>query len=1129
MKQKLNYWLDTIAPSLVFIAAFFICFFIYFNWQIGIYAIVALLFVLLLYYVFIKESESVHVVKIDESLHREFESHRALFDLSQEALIFIHDTELIDGNGIFEELTGKPVYTLRGKEWLKQVHEEDLSQFLDWLKAADFARAQNFLHRIYNHSTGELLWLQARKRDVPSLARDKVKVISFKDVSDHKVYQEKALESQIQVYTLIDFAPIGIIIFDEHGKVDYINKFAQELIGYSRLEMVQAGLGVIVHADERADALREWDEFFKKKEDAFFKKIKVLTKSDESLDIIMNCVAVKNLEGNINSYFLTLADLTETQKLVSKNQFYVGILDNTDAIAIVDTEGSILEANKLFLQSLGIEKNTLGQISYFSLFAKFSEYPENLISIAENQVYRDEVQKDILGHVRWFERTFIPYYVNKRLEHFYILHKDITQRVEQEKTITDNNSLLSIISSAQNDFISRSNVESFNNILEKIAFFKKCSDLAIFEIDENSKKSLPIANFGKTQSLAQQSIEQVLLKDFFEGKSNLITNLKSGSPVIVNAEQRETLLDISLDDLNSLQNFLAIPIMRHQKVVGLFILMNCVKDFEKKDIEILLPITSSLSTMIFATKEMNIRNDVEEKNLVLQKKIANQLKQLDEILTSSPDTYILFDAKGKIEFFSNKNMDFLKLPDVFSLGASIYNFEKKHYEYADIFIELFEKAINGENSSRVLNVKGEDVKSYLFNFINVQNNKDEIVSVVCVVKDITEQKNYERELSIARDAAIRASESKTEYLTALYKEIFAPLNSLLSLIQVYENKDLDQDQAYLVSIFKNAAQEIDQLMTQFFNLTTSPLEKVQESRTTDKFEEVIEENFKRYQDILVEKNIKVYLEKKTDSQLALNLDYSGFKNFIHSVFEAIGFYLVDTKVFVRILPDESEKSPWKLQVKILNKEFPDFVLKILDQEVVGKSFNDAFAALNLKRDMLMLNVHSKVMRDNEYFVIDFYFDASKSLSLKHDRNAVESILDEEEFHVGKKEDLEDLYKLTRIKSLAFDHRTDFLQNLNSYLNEMNIDLTTTSQLQDFENYALTNDYAFIFVDFSQQTVDVEKCLARITERKGGKFIGLISPQQKPYFDKSKNIAIDKMLLRPFKRSEIADIVLYSKN
>jgi hypothetical protein len=239
--------------------------------------------------------------------------------------------------------------------------------------------------------------------------------------------------------------------------------------------------------------------------------------------------------------------------------------------------------------------------------------------------------------------------------------------------------------------------------------------------------------------------------------------------------------------------------------------------------------------------------------------------------------------------------------------------------------------------------------------------------------------------------------------------------------------------------------------------------------------------------------------------------------------------LVDTKVFVRILPDESEKSPWKLQVKILNKEFPDFVLKILDQEVVGKSFNDAFAALNLKRDMLMLNVHSKVMRDNEYFVIDFYFDASKSLSLKHDRNAVESILDEEEFHVGKKEDLEDLYKLTRIKCLAFDHRTDFLQNLNSYLNEMNIDLTTTSQLQDFENYALTNDYAFIFVDFSQQTVDVEKCLARITERKGGKVIGLISPQQKPYFDKSKNIAIDKMLLRPFKRSEIADIVLYSKN
>lgn len=1128
MKQKLNYWLDTIAPSLVFIAAFFICFFIYFSWQVGIYAIVILLFGLLLYYVFIRESESIQVIKIDESLHREFESHRALFELSQEALIFIHDTELIDGNSIFEDLTGKPIFSLRGKEWLKQVHEEDLSQFLDWLKAAEFTKAQNFLHRIYNHSTGEMLWLQARTREVPSLAREKVKVISFKDVSDHKVYQEKALESQIQVYTLIDFAPIGIIIFDEFGKVDYVNKFAQDLIGYSRLEMVQAGLGVIMHADERAEALREWDEFFKKKADAFFKKVKVLTKSDESLDIIMNCVAVKNLEGNINSYFLTLADLTETQKLVSKNQFYVGILDNSDAIAIVDTEGSILESNKLFLNAIGIDKSSLGQVSYFSLFDKFTEYPADLVSINENQVYRDEVQKEIQGHSRWFERTFIPYYVNKKLEHFYILHKDITQRVEQEKTITDNNSLLSIISSAQNEFISRSNIESFSNILEKIAFFKKCTDSAILEIDEQNKKTQILANFGKTDSQALQAVEKFLIKDFFESKNSVVSNLKSGSPVIINSDQLETLLDISSEEMKELKNLLAIPIMRQQNVVGLFFLMNCVHNFEKKDIEILIPITSSLSTMILATKEMNIRNDVEEKNLLLQKKIANQLKQLDEILTSSPDSYILFDAKGKIEYFSNKNMDFLKNADIFTLGASIYNFEKKHYEYADIFIELFEKAINGENTSRVLNVNSDEVKSYLFNFINVQNNKDEIVSVVCVVKDITEQKNYERELSIARDAAIRASESKTEYLTALYKEMFAPLNSLLSLIQVYENKKLDQDQAYFVSIFKNASLEIDQLMTQFFNLTTSPLEKVKESRNIDNFDLVIEDNFKRYQEILLEKNIKIYLEKKIDSSLALNLDTTGFKNFIHSVFEAIGFYLIDTKVFICILPDESEKSPWKLQVKVLNKEFPDFVLKILEQEIVGKSFNDAFAALNLKRDMLMLNVQSKVKKEGEFFYIDFYFDALKSLSLKHDRNAVESVLDEEEFQITKKEEFEELYKLSRVKSLAFDHRIDFLQNLNSYLSEMNVDLTMTSQLSDFEAKSMENEYAFIFVDLSQQTFDVEKCLSRLNYKQNTKVIGLISPHQKPYFDKTKNHTIDKMLLRPFKRSEISDIILFSK-
>ncbi len=131
-------------------------------------------------------------------------------------------------------------------------------------------------------------------------------------------------------------------------------------------------------------------------------------------------------------------------------------------------------------------------------------------------------------------------------------------------------------------------------------------------------------------------------------------------------------------------------------------------------------------------------------------------------------------------------------------------------------LEMHRRALAGQQVSFELLREERVFKARLEPFFNTTGV---VVGVLGLALDITEQKQVESDLAIARDQALEASRLKSEFLATMSHEIRTPMNALLGMTELLQATALNAEQREYSDVIMNSAQDLLALINDILDLS----------------------------------------------------------------------------------------------------------------------------------------------------------------------------------------------------------------------------------------------------------------------------------------------------------------------
>lgn len=180
------------------------------------------------------------------------------------------------------------------------------------------------------------------------------------DITKQKQYEEQLKESENLFRTLMESTSACIVIYDEQYLL-YTNHAFENLMGYSRKELLDMHFWEIGHPDDREIMKKRGQTRVQKKEVVADYQFRIVTK-DENVRWVNYKAAPITYKGR-SAAIGTLYDITEQKKAAQEIKKLSTVIEQSPlSIIITDTDGTIEYANRAFLATSGYTfKEVIGQ------------------------------------------------------------------------------------------------------------------------------------------------------------------------------------------------------------------------------------------------------------------------------------------------------------------------------------------------------------------------------------------------------------------------------------------------------------------------------------------------------------------------------------------------------------------------------------------------------------------------------------------------------------------------------------------------------------------------------------------------------------------------------------------------
>lgn len=269
-----------------------------------------------------------------------------------------------------------------------------------------------------------------------------------------------------------------------------------------------------------------------------------------------------------------------------------------------------------------------------------------------------------------------------------------------------------------------------------------------------------------------------------------------------------------------------------------------VKYIEAKHI----PIKNSRSEIIgILISGENITSRIQQqqilkRNINLYETLGDNLPGIDMYMFDQEMEFIL--AEGK----ELRNQGFKK---VNYKGKSVY--EIKNQQLKDIFLPLCISALEGSEISTSFAIDNIDYNIWI---IPVRDEDSIVYAGVIIIQNITEEKKKSHELEEARNKAIEANKSKTQFLANVTHEIRTPLNAVLGFAEQLQKTKLSKKQANYLGILENAAEHLMGLVNDLLVLSKIEAGQLEHAKSSFNLRKLVQNIHKTLENRASEKGIE---------------------------------------------------------------------------------------------------------------------------------------------------------------------------------------------------------------------------------------------------------------------------------